>query len=70
MGKRSALSTSDFVDFAEDFVDNPTEKIKKVFEAVKQFIPLCNIYGVESDVANKIKSVIDGLVVDDMGFRK
>ncbi len=70
MGKRSALSTSDFVEFAEDFVENPIEKIKKVYLAVEQFIPLCNTYGIESTVANKIKSVIDKLVVDDMGLSK
>lgn len=69
MGKRSALTTTDFVDFAEDFVDNPEEKIRRVFDAVDRFLPLCEIYGVDKDVAEKIKAVLDGLVVDDRGIK-
>ena len=37
MGKRSALTTSDFVNFAEDFVENPEKKILQVFDAVSKF---------------------------------
>lgn len=61
MGKRSALTTSDFIEFAEDFVEKPEEKIQKVYEAVNQFLPLCETYGVDKDVAEKIKAVIDVL---------
>lgn len=57
------------IEFAEDFVDNPKEKIRRVFKAVDQFLPLCKRYGVEEDVARKIKAVLDGLVVDDLGMR-
>lgn len=62
MGKRSSLTTSDFVEFAEDFVENPEDKIRKVFCAVDQFLPLCDKYGVDKDVAEKIQSVLDSLV--------
>lgn len=70
MGKRSSLTTSDFVEFAEDFVDSPEEKISKVLHAVDRFMPLCETYRVDKDIAEKIKSVIDGLIVDDKGLRK
>lgn len=69
MGKRSVLTTTDFVDFAEDFVDNPEEKIRRVFDAVDRFLPLCEIHGIDKDVAEKIKAVLDGLVVDDRGIK-
>lgn len=62
MGKRSSLTTSDFIEFAEDFVENPEDKIRKVFRAVEQFLPLCDKYGVDKDVAEKIRSVLDTLV--------
>ena len=62
MGKRSSLTTSDFIEFAEDFVENPEEKISKVFRAVELFLPLCDKYGVDKDVAEKIQSVLDSLV--------
>lgn len=62
MGKKSALTTADFIEFAEDFVDDPEEKISRVFQAVERFLPLCEAYNVDSDVAYKIKSVLDGLV--------
>lgn len=62
MGKRSSLTTSDFIEFAEDFIDNPEEKISRVFHAVSHFLPLCEQYGVEREIAEKIKTVIDGLV--------
>lgn len=68
MGKRSSLTTSDFNEFAEDFVENPEEKIRRVLHAVDGFLPLCETYGVTKDVAEKIKNVIDSLVVDDKGL--
>lgn len=70
MGKRSALTTSDFIEFAEDFVDDPKNKIAQVFEAVSLFEPLCNQYGVEKAISHKIKTVIDGLVTDDLNLAK
>ena len=69
MGKRSSLTTSDFIEFAEDFVEDPEEKIRRVFHAVGRFLPLCETYGVTNDVAEKIKTVLDALVVDDKGWR-
>lgn len=69
MGKRSSLTTSDFIEFAEDFIDNPEEKIRRVFDAVSRFLPLCEQYGVEREIAEKIKTVIDGLVFDDRGLK-
>lgn len=69
MGKRSSLTTSDFIDFAEDFVDNPKVKIRGVFQAIELFLPLCKAYGVEDHIAEKIKSVLDGLVIDDLAIR-
>lgn len=69
MGKKSSLTTSDFIDFADDFVDNPEGKIRRVFRAIDKFLPLCEAYGVENNVAIKIKSVLDGLVVDDLAIR-
>lgn len=65
MGKKSALTTSDFIDFAEDFVEDPVGKMQRVFNAVEQFESLCKQYQVEADVTNKIKGVLNALVVDD-----
>lgn len=62
MGKHSALTKDDFMEFAEDFVENPDEKIERVFKAVALFRPLCEKYGVNADVADKIEKVIAGLV--------
>lgn len=44
--------------------------MKKVFDKdmIDNFLPLCETYGVENDVATRIKSVLDGLVVDDLGI--
>lgn len=62
MGKRSSLTTSDFIEFAEDFVDDPEDKIRRIFLAVEHFLPLCDKYGVDKDVAERIRSVLDSLV--------
>lgn len=62
MGKRSTLTRSNFIDFAEDFVSNPEEKITRVFDAVSSFRPLCNKYGVDAEVTTKIENVLHGLV--------
>ncbi len=63
MGKRSSLTREDFLDFAEDFVDNPQEKIDKVISAVSRFGAFCDNYGVEQGVKSKIQSVLDTLNV-------
>ncbi len=63
MGKRSSLTREDFLDFAEDFVDNPQEKIDKVLSAVSRFGAFCDNYGVEQGVKSKIQSVLDTLNV-------
>jgi len=70
MGKKSSLRTHDFIDFAEDFVDNPIEKIRKVFQAVDQFSSLCKQYNVDKDVATKIKKVLNTLVLDDCDIKR
>ena len=53
-GQKSALTTSDFVNFAEDFVEEPEKKILQVFDAVSKFQSLCATYGI--DKAYLIKS--------------
>lgn len=63
MGKKSALTTQDFLDFAEDFVDGAKEKIGKVVDAVNHFEPLCEKYNVESGIVTQIKKVLDTLVI-------
>lgn len=63
MGKMSSLTREDFLDFAEDFVDNPQEKIDKVLSAVSRFGAFCDNYGVEQGVKSKIQSVLDTLNV-------
>lgn len=62
MGKRSSLTTQDFIEFAEDFVDEPEKKIQKVIHAVSNFRPLCEKYGVDEEITEKIENVINGLV--------
>ena len=68
MGKRSALTTSDFVNFAEDFVENPEKKILQVFDAVSKFQSLCVTYGIDKAISDKIQHVLDGLVTDDLNL--
>ena len=68
MGKRSALTTSDFVNFAEDFVENPEKKILQVFDAVSKFQSLCVTYGIYKAISDKIQHVLDGLVTDDLNL--
>lgn len=69
MGKKSALTIQDFIDFAEDFVDDAKEKICKVLDAINQFEPLCKKYNVEKEIVSKIKNVLDTLVIDNVGIR-
>lgn len=68
MGKRSALTTSDFIEFAEDFVENPQDKIIRVFLAVREFRMLCNHYQIDKKTSELIQTTLEGLVSDDMGF--
>ena len=68
MGKRSALTTSDFVNFAEDFVEEPEKKILQVFDAVSRFQSLCVKYGIDKAISDKIQHVLDGLVIDDLNL--
>ncbi|MDO4511200.1 MAG: type II toxin-antitoxin system HipA family toxin [Bacteroidales bacterium] len=67
-GKRSALTTSDFMNFAEDFVADPEDKIRKVLNAVDEFLPLCKAYGIETSIAQKINQVISTLVTNDLNI--
>ncbi|MBQ0078210.1 MAG: type II toxin-antitoxin system HipA family toxin [Bacteroidales bacterium] len=59
MGKKSSLSIADFIEFAEDFVDSPEEKIEKVLAAVDRFGQWCDNYNIESEVREKIQSALD-----------
>jgi len=59
MDKRSNLMISDFMDFAEDFVENPKEKIERVLDAVARFGSWCDNYSIDKDVREKIQSVLD-----------
>ena len=68
MGKRSALTTSDFVNFAEDFVEEPEKKILQVFDAVSSFQSLCAKYSIDKAISDKIQHVLDGLVIDDLNL--
>ena len=68
MGKRSALTTSDFVNFAEDFVEEPEKKILQVFDAVSRFQSLCVKYGIDKAISDKIQHVLEGLVIDDLNL--
>ena len=64
MGKRSSLSVADFIEFADNFVSNPKEKIRRVYEALGKFQDLCNAYNVDPEISARIKKVIDHLVVE------
>lgn len=66
MGKRSAISVSDLLDFGDDFVKNPKEMILRVANAVAQFESICHSIGVDHAICRKIKKVINGLVTDDI----
>ena len=59
MGKKSNLTVADFIDFAEDFVERPHEKIGRVLDAVARFGFWCDNYSVDQDVKEKIQSVLD-----------
>jgi len=59
MEKRSNLMISDFLDFAEGFVDRPKEKIERVLDSVSGFGHWCDNYSVDKDVKNKIQRVLD-----------
>ncbi|MCF0164388.1 MAG: type II toxin-antitoxin system HipA family toxin [Bacteroidales bacterium] len=59
MGKRSSVTISDFIEFAEDFVDNPKEKIDRILAAVSRFEQWCDNYRIDSDVREKIQSALN-----------
>lgn len=59
MEKRSNLMISDFLDFAEDFVDRPKEKIERVLDSVSDFGHWCDNYCVDKDIKEKIQKVLD-----------
>ena len=65
---RSALTTSDFVNFAEDFVEEPEKKILQVFNAVGKFQSLCAQYNIDKAISDKIQHVLEGLVTDDLNL--
>ena len=58
MGKKTSVSIVDFMEFAEDFVDRPKEKIERVLTAVDRFGQWCDNYRIDSDVREKIQSVL------------
>lgn len=59
MEKRSDLMIPDFIDFAENFVDKPMEKIEKVLDSVARFGSWCDNYSIDKDVRENIQSVLD-----------
>ena len=59
MGKRSALTIADFLEFAENFVDGPKEKIDRVLDSVSRFSQWCDNYGINPDVQSRIQSALD-----------
>ena len=59
MGKKSSVSISDFMEFAEDFVGNPKEKIERVLAAVDRFGQWCDNYRIDSDVRDRIQSALN-----------
>lgn len=59
MGKHSSVTIDDFVEFAEDFVENPQEKIDRVLAAVNKFGLWCDNYNIDHDVREKIQSALD-----------
>jgi len=59
MEKRSNLTIQDFMDFAEDFVDKPMEKIERVLDSVAGFGRWCDNYCVDRDIREKIQKVLD-----------
>ena len=64
MGKRSGLKAADFLDFSEDFVDQPREKIERVLDSVSLFSSLCERYSVEKGIRDRIQSVLNRLLLD------
>lgn len=59
MGKKSSVSIADFMEFAEDFVENPEKKIQRVLTAVDSFGQWCDNYRIDSDVRGEIQSALD-----------
>lgn len=59
MGKKSSVSIADFMEFAEDFVENPEKKIQRVMAAVDSFGQWCDNYRIDSNVRGKIQSALD-----------
>lgn len=59
MGKRSSVSIADFMEFAEDFIESPKEKIERIMAAVDRFGQWCDNYRIDSDVREKIQSALN-----------
>ncbi|MCQ2155761.1 MAG: type II toxin-antitoxin system HipA family toxin [Bacteroidales bacterium] len=59
MGKKSSVSIADCMEFAENFVDNPKEKIERVLAAVDRFGQWCDNYRIDPDVREKIQSSLN-----------
>ena len=59
MGKKSAVTIADFMDFAEDFVENPKAMIDRVINAVAKFGQWCDHYNVDAGTKKLIQSALD-----------
>ena len=59
MGKKSAVTIADFMDFAEDFVENPKEIIERVLNAVAKFGQWCDHYNVDAGTKKLIQNALD-----------
>ena len=59
MGKKSAVTIADFMDFAEDFVENPKAMIERVINAVAKFGQWCDHYNVDAGIKKLIQNALD-----------
>ena len=59
MGKKSAVTIADFMDFAEDFVENPKAMIDRVINAVAKFGQWCDHYNVDAGTKKIIQNALD-----------
>lgn len=59
MGKKSSVTIDDFLEFAEDFVENPKDMIDKVFAAVDRFGQWCDLYHIDPETKKLIQEALD-----------
>ena len=57
--RKSAVTIADFMDFAEDFVENPKAMIDRVINAVAKFGQWCDHYSVDAGTKKLIQNALD-----------